>query len=191
MPKAVIYIRVSKPDQKPENQIPALKLIAEARGLEVVDTIEERMSGAKKSRPGLDKLLDGAHRGEYQVVLCWAVDRLGRSMSAVLETVQKLDAAGCRVVSHQEPWLDMQGPIRPLLLAIFGWVAEQERARIIERTQAGLATARRKGVKLGRPKVTVDVDRALRLMKQGATLREAAKKLGCGAATLHRAIKAA
>ena len=165
--------------------------MAESRGYEVVQTIEERLSGAKKSRPGLTKVLEGAHRGEFQVVLVWAIDRLGRSMMGVLETVQRLDGYGCPVLSHQEPWLAMEGPTRPLLLAVFGWAAEMERAKLIERTQAGLATARSKGIRLGRPRVEVDVDRALKLIKGGASLRDAARKLGVGIGTLQRAIKAA
>lgn len=188
--RACIYLRVSKTDQNPENQLPALRKIAESRGLDVVRVIQERVSGAKKKRDGLTQLLEGAHQGEFQVVLVWAIDRLGRSMKGVVDSIQTLDSKGCRIISHQEAWLDTQGPVRELLVSIFAWVAQMERQKLIERTQAGLHTARSKGIKLGRPRVTVDVDRALRLMKDGATLRETAKRLGCGAATLHRAVKA-
>jgi putative DNA-invertase from lambdoid prophage Rac len=185
---AALYIRVSKQDQNVENQLPVLRRIAEQRGFVVVAEHVEHMSGSKKARPGLSALLQGAHRGEYGVVLVWAIDRLGRTMSGVVETIQGLDRLGCRVVSHQEPWLMMDGPVRSLLVAIFAWVAEQERARLIERTNMGIATARRNGKALGRPRVEVDVDAVFRLRKAGHSIAAIAKKLGCGVGTVHRAI---
>lgn len=187
--KTVLYLRVSKSDMNIENQLPALRQIALSRGLDVVDVIVETMSGSKKARPGLTKLLRGAHEGRYNVVIVWALDRLGRTMGGVLDTVTELDRVGCRVVSHQESWLQMDGPVRSLLVAIFAWVAEQERARLIERTQAGLATARREGKTLGRPRVSLDIDEAFRLRKAGHSVAVVAKKLNVGVGTLHRALK--
>jgi len=189
--KAALYLRVSKSDMSTENQLPALTQIALARGIEVTLIIEEHLSGSKKSRPGLTKLLSAAHKGEINVVVVWAIDRLGRTMSGVLDTITELDRLGCRVVSHQESWLQMDGPVRSLLVAIFGWVAEQERARLIERTNAGIATARKNGKTLGRPRAEFDIDEAFRLRKDGLSIAEAAKKLGVGVGTLHRALKAA
>jgi DNA invertase Pin-like site-specific DNA recombinase len=95
------------------------------------------------------------------------------------------------VVSVRESWLDTGSPVRSLLVAIFSWVAEQERARLIERTKAGLEAARRRGAKIGRPRARIDVDRARELRAGGMTLRRAAKELGIGAGTLHRALAAA
>jgi len=71
-----------------------------------------------------------AYRGDFEVVLVWSLDRLGRSMTGNLEAVLELDRCGVEVVSVREPWLDTGGPVRALLIAIFGWVAEQERAQI-------------------------------------------------------------
>ena len=156
----------------------------------MVETVIERRSGAKRKREGLKRLLRGAHEGRYSTVIVWSLDRLGRTMRGVVETVQDLDALNVKVISHQEPWLQMDGPIRPLLLAIFAWVAEQERERIIERTEAGIATARANGKTIGRPKVQVDIDEAYRLRKQGLSVAQTAKRLGCGVGTLHRALEA-
>lgn len=190
--RAVIYLRVSRPDQKPENQLPALQRIAEARGLELVgEPIIERESGSKVKRKGLDALLQGCHRGDYQVVLVWAIDRLGRNMQAVVDTILRLDSLNVKVISHQEPWLAVDGLVRPLLLSIFAWVAQMEKARLVERSLAGLETARRKGTRLGRPTVVVDIDEALRLRKAGKSLRQAARQMGCGTATLQRALRRA
>ena len=190
MKNAAIYARVSSEKQTAENQIRALRKLAAARSLHVVETIEETISGAKRRRPGLDRLLQGAHRGDFRVVLVWSIDRLGRSMHSTIGTVLELDQAGVQVISRQESWLQMQGPVRPLLLAIFAWVAEQERATLIERTNAGLARARAAGKRLGRPTVAVDVDEALRLRKR-YSIRSVAKQLGVSPATLHRALVAA
>jgi DNA invertase Pin-like site-specific DNA recombinase len=188
---AALYIRVSKQDQNVENQLPVLRRIAEQRGLVIVAEHVEHMSGSKRARPGLSRLLQGAHEGEYRVVLVWALDRLGRTMAGVVETIQTLDRLGCTLVSHQEPWLVMEGPVRSLLVAIFAWVAEQERVRLIERTHMGIATARRNGKALGRPKVVLDVDAVFRMRKAGMSIAAIAKKLGCGVGTVHRAIATA
>ena len=106
-----------------------------------------------------------------------------------LTTVLKLDDMGVQVISAREPWLDMGGPVRPLLIAIFGWVAEQERIRIVERTMAGLDHARAKGIRLGRPRARMDLDAAVRLRAQGMSLRDMAKKMKVGTSTLHRALQ--
>lgn len=185
---AAVYVRVSKRSQTLENQLPDLHRIAAARGLTIVETHSDKMSGAKAARPGLKALMQGAHEGRYTVVLVWAIDRLGRNMGAVVETVTTLDRLGVEVISHKEPWLSMQGPVRSLLLSIFGWVAEQERERIIERTDAGLETAKRNGKKLGRRERAIDLDEAYKLRKAGKSIRETAKALGVGVGTLHRAL---
>jgi putative DNA-invertase from lambdoid prophage Rac len=189
MTKAVLYLRVSTDDQDVANQLPALERMALARGLEITRTFSETMSGSKKSRPELDAMLQAGRRGEFQVILVWAIDRLGRNMSAIVDTVTAMDRVGVAVVSHQEPWLDTQGMVRPLLLSIFAWVAQQERARLIDRTNAGLARARAAGKTLGRPRRAIDIDQALRLRKSGLSVADAARRLGVGAATLHRALQ--
>jgi putative DNA-invertase from lambdoid prophage Rac len=92
--------------------------------------------------------------------------------------------------SFREPWLDTSGPVRPLLVAIFGWVAEQERARLIERTRAGLVRARAQGKRLGAPPVSpLKVAAALARVEQGASLRQAAKLAGISDRTLRRALR--
>jgi DNA invertase Pin-like site-specific DNA recombinase len=188
--KAAIYVRVSTAEQTTDNQLLALRQLAQARGYEVVAEISETVSGAKKGRPGLDRLVQGAHEGRYQVVLVWAMDRLGRSMHSTIQTVLALDARKVLVVSLREPWLEMGGPTRDLLISIFAWVAEQERRSIIERTNAGLSRARKEGKRLGRPTKPIDLDAALKLRARGMSIRDVASKLGCGVGTLHRALAA-
>lgn len=120
-PKAILYLRVSTDQQTVENQKPELLQLAQARGLQIVEVIEETASAAKQ-RPGLERLLKLAHEGKCQVVVTWALDRLGRSMVGNLQTVLALDKLGVQVVSMREPWLTMDSPVRSLLIAVFSWV---------------------------------------------------------------------
>jgi DNA invertase Pin-like site-specific DNA recombinase len=188
--RAAVYQRVSTDRQFTENQRPELLQLAKARGLEVVETYEETASAAKQ-RDAFDAMMRHAHAGRFDTLLVWSLDRFGRSMTGNLNAVLELDRLGVRVVSVREPWLDTSGPVRALLVAIFGWVAEQERTRLIERTRAGVARARREGKTLGRPAAKVDLDEVRVLVEvRGMSLRKAAKQLGVSAATLHKVLKA-
>jgi putative DNA-invertase from lambdoid prophage Rac len=182
---AAAYCRVSTDRQDTTNQRPALEALARQRGWGLT-WFEETASGAK-ARPVLDDLTARARRGEYAVLVVWAIDRLGRSTWEVCDRVRALDAAGVAVVSHQEPWLDTSGPTRTLLLAVMSWVAEQERARLRERVHAGLNRARRQGKRLGRPRASpLALAAAAALHEGGLSLGEAAKRHGLGRATLAR-----
>lgn len=186
--KAVAYLRVSRGEQSLDNQLPDIKRLGRARKLKLVATFEESVSATARSRPQFDEMMAGAHRGDFDVLLVWSLDRLGRSMTGNLQAVLDLDHCGVEVISVREPWLDTGGPVRSLLIAIFGWVAEQERVQIVERTKAGLERARAKGVHLGRPKRRVDVRRAKRLRAKGLSLRAVAQELDVPLGTLHRAL---
>jgi DNA invertase Pin-like site-specific DNA recombinase len=108
-------------------------------------------------------------------------------MTSSISTVLELDRLGVPVLSVREPWLDTSGPVRPLLVAIFGWVAEQERTRLIERTKAGLERARRQGKRLGRPpKSPVLLHAASDLVAAGVPVSEAARRKGVARSTLQR-----
>jgi DNA invertase Pin-like site-specific DNA recombinase len=134
--RAAIYLRVSTDRQTSENQLAEVRQLAVARGYEPV--VYEEVESAAKARPVLDRMLGDVRAGRVQAVAVWALDRLHRSMTGAINTVLELDRLGAPVLSVREGWLDTSGPVRPLLVAIFGWVAEQERTRLIERTRAGL-----------------------------------------------------
>jgi len=188
-PNAALYVRVSTSDQHLDNQLPELRQLAEARGFTIVETYSESVSAAAKTRPAFEKLLRDAHRGKFSVVVVWSLDRFGRSMLGNLTSVLDLDRRGVTVLSVREPWLDLGGShVRTLLLGIMSWVAEQERLRLGERVRAGIDRARRQGVRLGRPRADVDLDRALALREGGASIRSIAKTLGCSASVVHRAV---
>jgi len=183
----VAYVRVSTEDQTVENQLPDLRQLAEARGLRIGRVFAESMS-AVKFRPEYEALLKAAHSGKVGTILIWALDRLHRSMIGAMQTVLELDRLGVRVISVREPWLDTSGPVRSLLIAVFGWVAEQERLRISERTKAGLDRARRAGTKLGKPGFEIDVVRARALREAGCSYRKIAAELGVSVGKVHESL---
>jgi len=184
---AVAYVRVSTEDQTVENQLPDLTRLAEARGLKLAKVFSENVS-AVKHRPEYEAMLKLAHSGKVGTIVIWALDRLHRSMVGAMQTVLELDRLGVRVISLKEPWLDTTSPVRPLLVAVFGWVAEQERARISDRTRCGLDRARRAGKKLGRPGFDLDVVRARALRDAGKSYRTIAAELGVSVGKVHETL---
>ena len=156
--KIGIYARVSTNDQNPESQLVALRKYAEAIGGEVVVEYVDHMSGSSPVRKEfLHALADGeAH--VYEMLLFWALDRFSREgISNTLGYLQRLQRSGVAVKSMQESWLDTRDKgLSELLLAIFSWVAAQERQRIAERVHAGLERAKKEGKILGRPKGAKD-----------------------------------
>lgn len=189
--KIAMYVRVSTNDgrQTVDNQTLPLREWAGRLGGAIVKEYIDEASGSKGDRKALSQLLEDAHRREFDVVLIWALDRLSREGIARMTVyLERLKGCGVRVLSHQEPWLDTAGPVADLLIAIFGWVAQQERSRIRERVLAGLKIARAKGKRLGRPMRRVDTVKALNLRSEGHPLREVAQILGVPRSTLARAL---
>lgn len=188
--RAALLLRVSTNEQNSDAQRPELEEMAAARGFDVVEVFDESgVSGVAPRRPVLRSLLEGAHRGRFDVVLVWALDRIGRSSVEVIQVVQQLDAARVQLISAREAWLDLAGPTRALLLAIFGWLAEFERDRLIERTRAGMDRARRAGRIIGRPEAAVPLAMAQALTADGMSVRATARKLGVAPSTLRRKLK--
>jgi putative DNA-invertase from lambdoid prophage Rac len=135
MRRAAVYLRVSTALQTGENQLAEVRQLVMARGFEPV--LYEEVESAAKARPVYDRMLHDVRAGRAQAVAAWALDRLHRSMTGAINAVLELDRLNVPVLSVREPWLDTSGPVRPLLVAVFGWVAEQERANLIARTRAG------------------------------------------------------
>ena len=185
-----IYARTSTHEQNPANQVVALRRMAEQRNLKVHEVFVEQASG-RNSRPVLEELFRQAHRGPpWSSVFVFALDRLGRRMMDVLQLVTRLDELGITVVSHQEPWTSSTGPTRTLMLSIMAWVLECEVDRLRARTMAGLEQARRRGVRLGRPPVEVNIEHLVALRSCGMSLRQIGRELGIGASTAHRLLRA-
>lgn len=181
--KVVGYARVSTRDQTADLQRQALR----AAGCDLV--FEDTVSGASRSRSGLDQALAQLTPGDVLVV--WKLDRLGRSMQHVVNTVLDLDAREIGFRSLTEA-IDLTSSTGKLLLSVFGWLAEVERDLTMERTRAGLAAAKRRGVQLGRRRklTAADVAHARRLIDSGEeTVTGMARILKVGRNTLGRALK--
>ena len=153
--RAALYVRVSTDHQTVENQIRELTATAEHRGWEIVETYQDAgISGAKgrDQRPGLDQMLKDAQRRKFDVLMVWAIDRLGRSLIDLLTTIQALEAYGCDVVIDKQG-LDTTTPMGKLMFQVTGAFAEFERSMIKQRVRSGVKRAKAKGVKFGRPSV--------------------------------------
>ncbi len=189
-PKAARYLRVSRADQDPRLQADETEHLIERRGWECVDTfVDHGVSGSRSRRPELDRLLNEARLGRFQILVVYRSDRLFRSLRNMVATLDQLAALGVDFVSVTEPTLDSTTPQGRLVLHLTSAFAEFERSLLIERTRDGLAAARRRGSRIGRPRVHVDLQRALELRAQGKSLRSIARELGVGASTVARALR--
>jgi hypothetical protein len=136
--KAAIYARVSTFDQEPENQLAELRRYVEAWGWASTEFVDRGVSGAKDRRPALDALVANAKRRRFDVLVCWRLDRLGRSLKHLIGLLDDLQALGVAFVSLAEG-IDATTPAGKLQMHILGAIAEFERERIRERVLAGLA----------------------------------------------------
>lgn len=150
-----IYVRVSLKDlsQDPMNQSVPLHNLAKALGGQVVEEYVDYGSGGNGDRKNFLRMLADAERGKFKKLLVWSLDRFSREgINNCLGYLERLRRAGVTLRSLQESWLNTDDKgVGNLLIAIFSWVAAQERQRIIERTRAGLERVKREGRRLGRP----------------------------------------
>jgi DNA invertase Pin-like site-specific DNA recombinase len=187
--RAAIYVRVSTDRQTVENQLAALRQIAERRGWEVVETYNDAgISGAKgrEERPGLDRLLTDSSKRKFDIVMSWAIDRMGRSLIDLLGTIEHLHSCGVDLYLDQQN-IDTSTPMGRLVFQVTGAFAEFERSMIRQRIHAGLARAKRAGKQLGRPQVTGELEwKAQKLLRKGVGILKTAKTVGLGTSTVAR-----
>ena len=152
--RAAIYLRVSDLSQEAENQRPACEALLRARGWDLAQVYVEEATAWRSGRQAQRrKAYEDARRGKFQVLVVWSLDRLTREGPLeMLRQIDRFEKVGCRVVSVQESWTEVDSDLRDLLLSIVGWVARMESKRRSERTKEGMARAKASGVKLGRPK---------------------------------------
>jgi DNA invertase Pin-like site-specific DNA recombinase len=187
--RVALYLRVSTDGQTTEHQRRELEARAAAAGWDVVKVYEDAgISGGKgrDKRPQFDALLKDATRRKFDMVAAWSVDRLGRSLQDLLGFLAELQGSGVGLYLHQQA-LDTSTPAGKAMFQMVGVFAEFERSMIQARVRAGLATAKAKGVKLGRPMVGADVEAKVRdMLAQGVGQLKTAKTLGVGVTTVRR-----
>jgi putative DNA-invertase from lambdoid prophage Rac len=186
--KCAIYARVSTTDQNCEMQLRELREYCSRRGWEVGgEYVDTGWSGAKKSRPQLDKLMADARAHKVHCVAVWKLDRFGRSVSHLVESVQALRSAGVRFVcTSQGLDTDESNPTAHLLFHILAAVAEFEREMIRERVKAGVKAAACQGRRGGRPRAVFNRDRARELHASGLSLVAIGKTLNVSRMTIQR-----
>jgi DNA invertase Pin-like site-specific DNA recombinase len=187
--RVALYGRVSTSNhgQDVGMQMRELRDYCERRGWIVAgEYVDAGISGAKDSRPELNRLMADAHKRSFDAVVCWKFDRFARSVSHLLRALETFNSLGIAFVSLSEQ-IDTTTPTGRMIFTVLGAVAELERSLIAERVRAGLCNARAKGKRLGRPRVAVDASRIRELRSQGLSWPKIAAKLGASVGTVYQA----
>jgi DNA invertase Pin-like site-specific DNA recombinase len=184
-----IYARVSTRDQSCELQLRDLRAYCAARGFDPArEYIDVGQSGAKDSRPELNKLMEDARKRKFDAIVVWRFDRFARSTKHLLLALEEFRSLGIQFISYQEN-MDTSSPLGQALFTIVSAVAQLERDLIRERVSAGIRNARAKGAKFGRPMMVVDRDRILQMRGEHQSLRQIAENLGVGYGTVRERLK--
>jgi DNA invertase Pin-like site-specific DNA recombinase len=188
--RVALYARVSTLNghQDPEMQLSELREYATRRGLSIHEEyIDQGISGSKESRPALNRLMSEAQQCRFDAVLVWKIDRFGRSLKHLVNSLADLSAYGIAFISLRDN-LDLSTPSGRLMFQIIGAMAEFERALIQERVKAGLRNAKAKGKRIGRPRQEVDSSKVFALRAQGLSWRAISGRLRLGLGTVYRAM---
>ncbi len=177
------YARVSTDDQNLDHQREQL------HGAGCERLFEEKISGARRDRPELTRLLDQLRRED--VVVVTRLDRLARSTGDLLAIAEAIRAKEAGLLSLAEPWADTTSPAGRMVLTVFAGIAEFERELIRQRTEEGRQAARKRGVSFGRPsKLRPDQQEfVLRLLQEGRSVSEVARTFNVHPATIYRCIE--
>jgi DNA invertase Pin-like site-specific DNA recombinase len=188
MKRAGLYTRVSTIDQHPETQLLDLRQMAAQRGYQIVQEYTDKISGAKARRPGLDQMMADARRGQFDVVVVWASDRVARSVKHFLEVLDELNRIGVEYVSFREN-IDTGGPLGRAVIVIVSAVAELERNLIVERVKAGMRRARLDGQRIGRAPLVLDSAAIQQDRQRGQSIRQIARGHKISTATVQRVLR--
>jgi DNA invertase Pin-like site-specific DNA recombinase len=190
MKRAAIYARVSTNNgQHPEMQLAELRTYCERRGWKVAgEFVDAGISGAKEHRPGLDKLLSLCRKRLVDAVVVYRYDRFARSLRQLVNALEEFRTLGVDFISIHEG-VDTTTANGRLVFGIFASVAEFERELVRGRVVSGLAAAKARGQRLGRPTVAVNVAQIAGLREEGLSWAAIGKKLDIGESTARRAGK--
>jgi DNA invertase Pin-like site-specific DNA recombinase len=188
--RVALYARVSTLNgQNPEMQLCELRDYCQRRGFVIANEYVDRgISGAREQRPGLDKLMADCRKRFVDAVVVYRYDRFARSLRQLVNALEEFRPLGIDFISLHEG-VDTSTPNGRLVFGIFASIAEFERELIRDRVRSGLAAAKAKGKRLGRPRVDVDVARIASLRKSGASWRVVSREMGLGVGTLHKAFQ--
>ena len=187
--RIAIYARVSTDKQTVDNQLLELRSLCERLGYSIVQEYTDTgISGAKSrnDRPALDALMKDATRRRFDMVMCWSIDRLGRSLQHLVEILNELQALKIDLFFQQQG-MDTSTPSGRMIFSVFGAIGEFERNLIRERVIAGQQRAKAQGKKLGRPSKMNDGMRnaVVLLREKGLGIKAIAKQLQIGVGTVY------
>ena len=192
--RCALYTRTSTDDQTTSNQVRELKEIAKRKGLVIVSEFSDVMSGAKgrDKRTGFDNLIKGAVKKDFDTILVWSVDRLGRSLQDLVSFLNEIHSVDCDLYIHQSG-IDTSTPAGKMMFQMCGVFAEFERGMIRERVKAGQARAKAEGKHIGRPSnLNKGLVHSIKYMReQGVGIRKIAKDLKVGVSTVYKVMEAA
>lgn len=190
MKRVALYARVSTLNhgQDPEVQLRELRAYCERRGFEIVDEyVDTGISGSRERRPALDKLLAVCRKRLVDAVVVYRYDRFARSLRQLVNALEEFRALGIDFISIHEG-VDTSTPNGRLVFGIFASIAEFERELIRDRVRSGLAAAKAKGKRIGRPKVAVDAVRIASLRHQGCSWAQIKADTGISKGTAQRSM---
>jgi DNA invertase Pin-like site-specific DNA recombinase len=192
MKRIALYARVSTDKQTCENQLQELRTIAERMNCTIVaEFVDNGISGMKtrQNRPALDQLMKSATQRKFDMVICWSIDRLGRSLQNLVEILNELQALKIDLFFLQQG-MDTSTPSGRMIFSVFGAIGEFERNLIRERVIAGQKRAVANGVKIGRPsKMNDGLRSAIRLLREkGMGIKQIARELKVGIGTVYSVI---
>jgi DNA invertase Pin-like site-specific DNA recombinase len=194
MTMAAIYARVSTNGQTTDNQLRELRKVAKRHSWKIsAEYIDHGHSGAKgrDKRPKLDKILKAANRREFDIIMAWSVDRLGRSLQHLVGFLDEIHAKGVDLYLHQQN-IDTSTPSGKVMFQMAGVFAEFGRSMIQERVRAGLERAKEQDKVLGRPKVSARTESLIRQKrKQGMGILKIAREVGVGTSVVQRVLTGA
>ncbi len=195
MRKIAIYARVSTDKQSTENQLLELRTLCNQLGYTIVQEYTDNgISGAKSrdARPALDQLLKDATRRKFDMVMCWSIDRLGRSLQNLVEILNELQALKIDLYFQQQG-MDTSTPSGRMIFSVFGAIGEFERNLIRERVIAGQQRAKANGVKLGRPtKMNDGMRSAVKILREkGMGIKQISRELQIGVGTVYSVMQVA
>jgi DNA invertase Pin-like site-specific DNA recombinase len=189
--RVAIYARVSTDGQTTDNQLLELRKVAANHGYNVVaEYIDDGVSGAKgrDQRPAFDLMLRAMVRREFDMLMAWSVDRIGRSLKHLVEFLEELNGKKVDLYLHQQG-IDTSTPAGRAMFQMLGVFSEFERAMIRERVHAGLQRARTQGKVLGRPRVSDETEAAIRQARaKGRGIHKIARELGVGVSVVQRVV---
>ena len=196
MKNIAVYLRCSTNDQILDSQRVAIEAWLEEKKIQpsaVTIFSDEGWSGKDNSRPGFKALLEMSMKGSIDTVVVYRLDRFSRDATTAIRTILELDAYGVGFVSVSQPVLNLgnEMPFRRTLLAAFSEISQLEREAIVGRVRSGLAAARKRGVKLGRPTLITNslVEQVTALRASGLSVRAVAVKLNISRGLVERMTK--